>query len=268
MKKDKILIISGTHGNELSAVQLGLRLKKYYKKEAHIKVIPFLNESGLVDNSRDTVGEHTKDLNRSFRELNRTYNDTITLIEELVSDYDYVIDIHNSHRCANFCLIDAGKNEDFLTSLCQASNVEYATRFSTGGTIKDYVNSHGKFGLTYEFSGMTTLNNKVELEKAFYDVTSLVRTINNKDLVGDRADAPRQNMKQLHCLEDGFINFEKDINDIVKPGEVVFEVIDSNGEVIETVLNMYKNYNIKLIALGHSFQTRGSSVLHYIKKGI
>jgi len=265
MKKDKILIISGTHGNEMSAVQLGLRLKKYYKKESHIKVVPFLNESGLVANSRDTVGEHTKDLNRSFGELNRTYNDTVKLIEELVADYDYVIDIHNSHRCANFCLVDAGKNEEYLTSLCKASDVEYATRFSTGGTIKDYVNSYGKYGLTYEFSGMTTLNNNIELSKAFNDVTSLVRRINSGI---DNEEAPRQNMKQLHCLEDGFINFEKDINDIVKPGEVVFEVIDSNGEVIETVLNMYKYSNIKLIALGHSFQTRGSSVLHYIKKPI
>ena len=48
MKKEKILIISGTHGNEMSAVQLGLRLKKYYKNEKYIKIVPFLN-GGLFE---------------------------------------------------------------------------------------------------------------------------------------------------------------------------------------------------------------------------
>ena len=147
MKKEKkILIISGTHGNEHSAVELGLRLKKYYKSKSnqHIKVIPFLNESGLLANVREVQNEPTLDLNRSFGEGQDNHSQIVKKVKELVSEYDYIIDIHNSYRCANFCLIDAGKNEDLITQLCANADVEYATRFSTGSTIKDYCNSHGK----------------------------------------------------------------------------------------------------------------------------
>lgn len=266
--KKKILIISGTHGNEHSAVELGLRLKKYYSGETnhHIRVVPFLNEPGLLSNTREVTHDTTADLNRSFGEADDSHSSIVKKVKELVSEYDYIIDIHNSHRCANFCLVDAGKNEDIITELCSNSKVEYATRFSTGSTIKDYCNSTGKVGLTYEFSGMSTLNNKVELEKAFFDITSLVRVINIDTCEMTTPD--RQNLKSMHCLETGFINFEKDINDIVKPGETVFEVIDASGFVIETVKNEYKKHNIKLMALASSYQSRGSSVLQYIRKEI
>jgi len=257
-----ILIITGTHGNEQSAIQLGLRLKKYYK-ERNVKVIPFLNESGIEANTREVQDNSTTDLNRSFSEDVLPYNKIVNMVKDVVQSYDVIIDIHNSPRCSNFCLIDAGQNEDIITKYCYVSDVEYATRFSTGGTIKDYCNSIGKIGITYEFSGMSTLNSSNEIDLAFRDVTSLVKAI----LKTEKIFKPnRQNLKSLHCLETGFIYFIKDINDTAEPGDVIFEVVNENSEVIEVVRNEYKNYDMKIIAIGHSYQTRGSSVLQYVKK--
>ena len=259
----KILIISGTHGNEYSAVEAGLYFKKYYANNKNIKVIPFLNKSGLEANTREVQTYNTKDLNRSFSEED-TYNECIKTIKEEIANHDVVIDIHNSYRCANFCLIDKGVNCSTISSICHESGVEYATRFSKGGTIKDYVNQYGKIGITYEFSSMQTLNNKKELDQATNDVKALVDYfVKDKD---GQYFCPVNELKSMHCLETGFINFKRDINHTVFPGEIVFEVLNELGDIVETVRNI-ETESIKLIALSPSFQTRGSLVLQYIIKG-
>jgi len=257
----KILIISGTHGNELSAVEAGLNLVKYYKDDTTIKVIPFLNESGLLGNSREMIDITTKDLNRSFMNDLINHSSTVEYIKDIIQDYDAVIDIHNSPRCSNFCLVDKGLNDQLI---CDQAGVLYATRFSTGGTIKDYVNQNEKIGITYEFSGMSTLNNSKELSYAIDDVKKLVNVLKN---VNEIETTPQKAniLKQMHCLETGFINFKYDINDSVAPQDVVFEVLNEYGEVIEEVKNEEET-PIILIALGHTFQSRGSSVLQYIKR--
>jgi predicted deacylase len=261
MKNIKILILSGTHGNEMSAVQLGIKLKKYYN-DPDIKVIPFLNESGLICNEREVQPSNSSyDLNRSFKDEIETHGKVTTKIKELIDEYDVVIDIHNSHRCANFCLVDISKDYT-IQSLCKSAGVEYASRYSVGGTIKDYTNQIGKIGITYEFSGMSTLNNSKELKIATGDIISLVDAIQK---FPDSMIVDEQKLQSLHTLETGFIDFIKDINDIVQPGDVVFKVFNELGEVIEEVINE-EECPIKIMAIGHSFQTRGSSVLQYIKK--
>ena len=241
----KILIISGTHGNEHSAVELGLELLKFYKNNKNVKVIPFLNQSGLEANTREVQNYHTKDLNRSFGE-EMTYKDCIDKIDDEVQQFDVVIDIHNSHRCANFCLIDKGWNEQVIINACYSSGVEYATRYSKGGTIKDYVNQLGKIGITYEFSGMQTLHNNDELERAESDIKDLVDYYQGKK--EHKETESINELKPIHCLETGFIKFIYDINEYVTPGETIFEVYDEYGEVVETVKNIEEE-SIKLIRL-------------------
>jgi len=260
----KILILSGTHGNEMAAVHAGLLLTRYFSEDDNVTVKPFLNKSGLINNSREVYHSSTHDLNRGFKKNLDTFTDIVDHTKSLVEQYDYVIDIHNSHRCANFCLIDVGENDELIKSICYLSDVEYATRYSKGGTIKDYVNSNKGIGITYEFSGMQTLNTNKEILKAVNDIKSIVSFVKEWDK--NITFMPREQLLfDLYCLTTGFVNFSKDINDMVSAGEVVFEVINDKGEVIESVVNPH-SFPIKLIALGHSFQEKGSSVLQYIKK--
>ena len=263
----KILIISGTHGNEMSAVQVGIQLNNYYKHDNNVTVVPMLNESGIRNNSREvqTYQEATKDLNRSFKEEEISYTDTIKKVKELIAQHDFIIDIHNSPRCSNFCLIDAGKKEQEITNLISASGVKYASRFSTGGTIKDYCNRIGKTGITYEFSGMTTLNNKEYCEIAENDIKNIINKINENDNNIVKSDIKR--IENLYTLTEGFLDFYSDINSIAMPGDILFSVICPDGEVLETVKNEH-NYAMEIIAIGHSYQTIGSSVLQYIRKEI
>lgn len=263
-----ILILSGTHGNELSAVEVGLKLKNMYKGNDditdnitdNITVIPFLNENGLINNTRECNDVISSDLNRAFKH-SISYKNTIDYIKELVDQNDLIIDIHNSVRCSNFCLVDEGHNAQLIIDTLSYAGVEHAVRFSTGGTIKEYCNSIGKIGITYEFSGMSTLNTSAVSAKAFNDIIKIVRAFQN-DL---KIDSKKQQLESMYCLSTGFVNFVCDINHVAKPGALIFEIIDSNSEVIESVTNQY-DYDIKLIALGHSFQTMGSQVLQYIRK--
>lgn len=263
--KKKILIISGTHGNEQSAVELGLLLKGLYRDRHNVHVIPFLNKPGLIANTRDVSNSSTTDLNRSFGETEESYAGIVRHVKKMIDEYDYVIDIHNSPRCANFCLIDKGLNADKIADICSSSYVEYAHRYSNGGTIKDYVNQQGKLGFTYEFAGMSTFNNNEQLMRAYTDIMYLVDTLEGNPRVSPDSPAKEQELCSLYSLNTGFVKFVREINDTVEPGDIVFKIINEEAEIVEVVRNP-EPFDIKLMAFGTSFTTRGSSVVQYITK--
>lgn len=263
--KNRILIITGTHGNEQSAVQLGLTLVNEYRNEGHIDVIPFLNLPGLISNTREVSSTSTTDLNRSFGDEEESYAEIVKRLKQDIRHYDYVIDIHNSPRCANFCLIDKGSRANQIANICKEAGVEYATRYSNGGTIKDYAIQKGKIGITYEFAGMSTFRNGESFARAYMDISSLIKVIENKPRTYEISTVNEQELHSAYSLTTGFVQFNKDVNDIAAPGETLFTVLNEEAVTIERVTNM-ESKSIKMMALGTSFTTRGSSVLQYIIK--
>ncbi len=264
MKNKKILIISGTHGNEYAAVEVGMQLKKYYLDCADVTVTPWLNETGLYDNSREVTSKTTQDLNRSFHEeyeFGITHSQVKTRLLSLIEQHDIVIDIHNSWNCSNFFLVDMGHNNDIITSYLRSAGTTYASRYSGGGTIKDYVNNVAKkIGFTYEFSGMDNLNAQEEKQIAFEDITELVQVLQEDNNIQDHNP---QQLKELHCLKSGFVKKYVKINESCSKDEPVFEILDQNFKVQEIV---YAPCDMRIIAYGTQFQKRGSAVAHYIEE--
>jgi len=260
----KILILSGVHGNEQSAVQVGLSLKSYFKDNDDITVIPFANESGLIHNTREMQNSSTIDLNRAFR----TIVDPVEMIKEAIDNHDLIIDIHNSPRCSNFVLIDYNDRRFASQKLCHLANVSYACRYSSGDTIKDYCLKHNKIGLTYEFSGMSNLNNNDLIQKAIQDVKSLVQTYLEKSNIvynsESLTDLEDNLITEIFNTETGFINYVKDINDVAAPLEVLFEVYNNKNEVIETVIND-KNYKLNIVAVSNNFAKAGTPIMMVYK---
>lgn len=60
----KILILSGVHGSEQSAVICAKELQNYFSDDKNITIIPQVNKSGLLNNKREIIV--IDDLNRSF----------------------------------------------------------------------------------------------------------------------------------------------------------------------------------------------------------
>lgn len=263
----KILILSGTHGNEQSAVRVGLSLFEHYDNDSNITIIPFVNESGLYKNSRFVESSSTTDLNRSFfeeEEFEKDYNKVVNDLKDIIKCYDVVIDIHNSPRCSNFCLIDEGLNRSHIVNLCRLAGVEYATRYSGGGTIKDYTNRLGKTGITYEFSGMSTLNSQKEQDLCRSDIINLVNIIQNDKKNNPSKLADKHYLKDIYCLESGFLELNFDINDIIKPGEQIGSILNEQNTVINTIINEFDT-SIKIIVIGSTFVKRGASIMQVIK---
>ncbi len=262
-----ILILSGVHGNELSAVLVGMDLKRYYNYDGMvnktIKVIPWCNPSGLFTNKREMQDTSTKDLNRSFSNVESSSNYIDNLKKE-IEWADIVIDIHNSECCAHFCLLDIGcKNNIEIQNACIEADVEYAMRYSNGGTIKDYVNELGKIGITYEFTGMSAYNNNDNIDRAYNEIKKLINVFKSED---DFANSIKDNrLKELYSTKSGFIHYRCKVNEIISPNELLFFVLDDRSEIIETVKND-TGLPIKIMALESNFQKKGSSVLMYITK--
>jgi len=254
---ENILIISGVHGNEHSAIKTGMLLKEYYKKHDNINVIPWVNYIGLLNNKRDVVSYNTSDLNRMFIDGDITKN-PYDIIKEAIEKADIVIDIHNSPICANFVLIDKGsKNENKIKYWCSTSNVLYATRYSHGGTIKDYVNLSNKIGITYEFTGMQGHNNDYNIVKAFEDIKKLIDNTNSLTF----SKKVKDNMlNELFITKTGVIDFHCSPGVQYIKDYILAEVKDDSNNTIETIK---APCDLRVIALSNTIEMKGSSIINY-----
>ncbi len=119
-----ILILSGVHGNELNAVKLGMMLKQEYSSDDNIDIIPWVNESGLLANTREINDNSTDDMNRMGGE---NFDSTKMMKEikyTIVNWADLVIDIHNSPNCANFVLTGMTEADKVINTICLNANVQ------------------------------------------------------------------------------------------------------------------------------------------------
>lgn len=166
----KILILSGVHGSEQSAVICAKELQNYFSDNDNITIIPQINKSGLLNNKRET--DVISDLNRSLFDNN--YIETINELKYQISKHDIVIDIHNSPNCDNFVLLDSDCNTRIIDA-CRKLNIEYGVNPKGNQSIKTYANSQGKIALTYEFSPMISdgKHSLLKINKAIIDIAHL-----------------------------------------------------------------------------------------------
>jgi predicted deacylase len=260
----KILIISGVHGNEVSAVEVGMRLAEQYNNRSEIEVIPWANVSGLIAGTREMQYSSTKDLNRSFVLQEENY---IEVLMKAIDKADFVIDIHNSPRCGHFALLDVNSHEQHLSNLCKHAGIEYGSRYSNGGTIKDYVNSQfGKSALTYEFPGMGTYNNKDNISRAFDEISELVDVLLEDSWSKHYRDnhAGTQRLKELFEVEGGYVEVLKDVNEIVQPNELIYNIRNQQNEIISSGYNN-ESCPIKILTIVGTVVKKGSMIGMYIK---
>lgn len=258
-----ILVISGVHGNEVSAVEVGMHLAEKFKKHSRVKVISWANHSGLLAGTREMQHSSTRDLNRSFEKPDENY---IDILKIAIDNADFVIDIHNSPRCAHFALLDINKKEQYLSNLCGDAGIEYGSRYSNGGTIKDYVNchEHGKDAITYEFPGMSTYNNSENISRAIIEVTNLINMLLDKPFGRLFDNHTLHRIEELYEENAGFIEVLSDVNSVVPSGGVIYRVRNKENEVISTKRNETDSL-IKILTLGNSIIKKGTCTGMYIR---
>lgn len=166
--KFNVLITSGIHGNESSAVYASYLMYYMFKEKlteppSWLNSITFflgINEPALACDCREWVNlnEMSDDLNRMFPPQNLTKENIRETVKELVLQNDIVIDVHNSPICKPCYLIDNDEQALFLSFCARKTMLTPLIRDgnSNAGTIKSYVNNQcsNKLGYTIELPGM------------------------------------------------------------------------------------------------------------------
>lgn len=260
----KILVICGTHGNELSAVKMGIRLNKMFKSIENIDIIPFNNKSALKNGTRESFQLiNNYDLNRTlFSNENETHSEISEKLKECIKNYDIIIDIHNSPRCGNFFLIDDDSYKYELQQLALYAGVQYIIRSNTSNTIKKYCNQIGKLGFTYEFRGMDTGDNLHNINKAFRDILAFINNIADQQKFKIPEILPEYNLREVVSHSEGFVDFYTNLNQICEKDSIIACIIDEMGEIIQEIKAPYR---CKVIIQGHEFAEDGSIILYIIE---
>lgn len=240
MSKLKILITSGVHGNEQTAVlSVYLLAKKLesFAGDTEFKFIHGVNRTGLTNNCRETEDEHTatNDFNRMFATATAfDVEERFQEVCEAVDWCDIAIDVHNSPACANSVLISNNKyakaQHDWFTSNGFCNIV----RESNTDTIKKYATDHGKLGITIELGVMSaTVNIKpiVEEQVSFLNrlVTRLAAFKNfdavKSTLLKTSAAVPSDALwYSLYAHTYGIVEYAYNLGDRVRKGSVVATV--------------------------------------------
>lgn len=189
----KVLVISGTHGNETNAVQDVYDLKLRYEDQ-DIRDVMFYqawNLAALDAGTREFVSysnELPDDLNRAFPTTqNVDKEDLVYVLKGLIDKADIVIDVHNSELLKNCVVINNDSRAQNYVNFCKENDIPFIVIESTTNTIKRFALNNGKIGFTVEIGDMNFSDSNEGVD--FLD--KLIKALRTADL--ETLRCPNQN---------------------------------------------------------------------------
>ena len=245
----KILLISGTHGNEQAAVYATSHaLLKFRMKEHHSEVeYVTLNIPGLDENTREMPKPKAPslDFNRSFGcEPGYDSGDMVKALKERIHEWaTTVVDVHNSPACDNAILVSNDKFAPAYIRFAMKHGIHYMLRESATDTIKRYAIYSGNIGFTVEMGGMgfapgfaDTIAKQTDFVYKLLDALDTEPPSSFLSLSSDRHIPQQYNMFPLHAHFQGIVRYRYAPGDGIKKGDTVFEVLNpSTTGVLEEV---------------------------------
>lgn len=180
----KVLIISGTHGNETNAVQdvYDLQLRYEAQNVQDVMWCQAWNVTALNAGTREFYNRSKDlpdDLNRAFPTVqNLDKEDLVSALKTIVDMADAVIDVHNSELLKNCVIINNDLRAQNYVDFCKKNDIPFIVMESTTDTIKRFVLNENKIGFTVEIgdTGFSDSNEGVD----FLD--KLVKALQATDL--------------------------------------------------------------------------------------
>lgn len=159
----KILVIAGVHGNELTPIVVVDHLRRIIEENKGVDnsnyskftILNVVNESGIKNRTRDFISGFTNDINRKFAD---NMDIDIECIRKYINDADIVIDIHSSPSCTPFFLINQDMYANSYVEFMEYNNLPYLLRYSNASTIKKYALEIGKKAFTLELNRIGVVN--------------------------------------------------------------------------------------------------------------
>ena len=236
----KILITSGVHGNEQTAVLAVYLLAKKMESftgDTEFKFIHGVNRTGLTNCCRETSDEDnsTNDFNRMFAtETPFDVKDRFKEVCDAVDWCDIAIDVHNSPACSNCVLISNNKYAKCQHDWFTTNGISSIVRESNTDTIKKYATEHGKLGITVEMGVMSSTMNMKDVSEQ--QVSFLYRLVTSLAKFKSFADVKSTLLKESAALSSdalwyclyahnyGIVEYKCNLGDRVRKGTVVATV--------------------------------------------
>ncbi|GEM_PF-4459899 len=181
---EKILIISGIHGDEIASILVARELKGWVEGMGldNVDVIPEVNREAVELNRRATPKDG-KDLNRLFPgKKDGTKSEKIAYeLFKKAKEYDKIIDLHtfgSKRVCAPHVLVDAKEKKN--RELVEKLGLDYAVQ-TTGspGRLFTELSKSGKASVLIEMCGAESLLER-DMERVKESLKGLILDQSNK----------------------------------------------------------------------------------------
>lgn len=246
----KILLISGTHGNEQAAVYATSHALLKFKMMNHFSEVEYvtLNIPGLNQNTRELPKPKAPnmDFNRAFGcEPEYDIDDMTKALKERICAWaTAVVDVHNSPACDNAILVSNDKFAPAYIRFAIKHGIHYMLRESAADTIKRFAVYSGRIGFTVEMGGMGFAPGfKDTIAKQTDFVYKLLAALDDEpassflSLSSDRHIPQQYNMFPLHAHYQGIVRYQFAPGDSIKQGDTVFEILNPNTTgVLEEIM--------------------------------
>ncbi|MGO2232764.1 succinylglutamate desuccinylase [Marinomonas sp. UCMA 3892] len=240
-----LFISAAIHGDELNGIEIISRIiqSKYLESlKGTLIAVPIVNGYGVLSQSRYLPDR--RDLNRSFPGSQRgslAGRVADRFLSEIVSKANYGIDLHTGslHR-TNLPQVRANLDDPETLAIARAFGVPVLMNSNLrDGSLRECANDVGAKVILYE-AGEALRFDELSIRAGVKGIVGVMRHLGMlpKSRSKKSLSEPRiaRSSSWIRATDSGFTTHIKELGDLVETGDVLAEIKDPYGDILDKVL--------------------------------
>lgn len=240
-----LFISAAIHGDELNGIEIISRIiqSKYLESlKGTLIAVPIVNAYGVLSQSRYLPDR--RDLNRSFPGSKRgslAGRVADRFLNEIVAKADYGIDLHTGslHR-TNLPQIRANLDDPETLAIARAFGVPVIMNSNLrDGSLRECANDVGAKVILYE-AGEALRFDEFSIRAGVQGIIGVMRHLNMLPKSRSKKMFPEPKIARssswVRATDSGFTTHLKALGDLVEEGDVLAEIKDPYGDILDRVL--------------------------------
>ncbi|RNF49224.1 succinylglutamate desuccinylase/aspartoacylase family protein [Marinomonas hwangdonensis] len=240
-----LFISAAIHGDELNGIEIISRIiqSKYLESlKGTLIAVPIVNGYGVLSQSRYLPDR--RDLNRSFPGSKRgslAGRVADRFLNEIVAKADYGIDLHTGslHR-TNLPQIRANLDDRETLAIARAFGVPVIMNANLrDGSLRECANDVGAKVILYE-AGEALRFDEFSIRAGVQGIIGVMRHLNMLPKSRSKKMFPEPKIARssswVRATDSGFTTHLKALGDLVEEGDVLAEIKDPYGDILDRVL--------------------------------
>ena len=239
-----LFVTAAIHGDELNGIEIVSRLinsKRIEKVKGTIIAVPLVNGFGVLNQSRYLPDR--RDLNRCFPGSSKgSLGSRMAkfLVKEIIKKADYGIDLHTGaiHR-TNLPQVRANLDDEETLNLAKAFGVPVLLNSTTrDGSLRETASDLGVKTLLYE-AGEALRYDELSIRAGHRGILNIMIALGM--LPARRSSKTpiepfvARNSTWVRATTSGFVSNKKEVGDYVETGQILANIKDPFGKVIDSV---------------------------------